>query len=1045
MSLTSLAIEKKNVTYFITFLLVAGGIAGFFQLGQLEDPEFTVKTAVITTFYPGASPTEVELEVTDRIEQAIQQMSQLKNVYSWSRAGVSIIKVDIKDEYWSDRLPQVWDELRKKIRNIRALLPPGASTPYVSDDFSEVYGFMLAITGEGFSYAEIEEYAKAIRKELSLVSGVARVELWGNQDKVIYLDISETQIAELGITMEEALLTLTQQNMVVDSGYVDVQNQRLRIETTGEFKTPDDIGELALRTSLLDKFLNLGKSNLSNSQIKFKDFSFLQPSDLIRVKDVATVRSGYLEPPRWLMRYNGQPAIAIYISNASGIKIVDLGKTLEKEIKEISKELPVGIELNPIAWQSVLVEKSISDFMINLAEAIIIVLAVLWLTMGLRLAIIIGVGGLIFTILGTFLFMKIFEIDLHRVSLGSLVIALGMMVNNAIVVADGISVKMKGGMERMKAALEAASKPSWPLLGATVIASLAFYPIFGSPGDTGEYAGSLFLVVSISLILSWFLALTVTPLLCIYMLPEETKSEQGTDLYAGGIYKIFKKQLEDAIRNRRKFLTVMVVLLGISFYLFSFIPILFFSDSTRPQFMIDYWAPEGTRIQQVSEDLKPIEEKLMQSSHVKNVSTFIGGGPPRFYLPVNPELPYETYAQLIVNTPGFKDVDKTIAEIEPWLEDEFPQALIRIRKFSVGPADTWKIEARFSGPADADPKILRSLANQGVAILHASPLAKEVRTDWRQRVKKVVAKYDQKRGRWAAITRRDIANSTKRSYDGLIVGLYREKADLYPIILRHTQEERQNAASNLDLIQVLPSLSTETIPLSQVIEGIEVQWENPIISRWNRRRAITVQASPEGVTAPALLDSILTDFEAIELPPGYKLEWDGEYDSIQTSQNSLLPAMGPTVVSILLILVLLFNGFRPPAIIILIIPFAFIGIVSGFLLTGAEFGFMALIGAMSLAGMMIQNAVVLIDEIKLQQSEGKDPYNAVIDSSLSRLMPVINSAATTILGLAPLLQDVFWKSMAITIMAGLTVGTIITMIVLPVLYTVFYRIKSPNT
>jgi multidrug efflux pump subunit AcrB len=1045
MSLASLSVEKRSLSWFIAAVLIVAGIGTFFNLGQLEDPEFTVKAAIITTFYPGASPEEVELEVTDPIEQAIQQLHQLKNVYSFSRAGVSIIQVDIIDEYWADRLPQVWDELRKKIRNIRSTLPPGASTPQVSDDFSEVFGFVLGITGEGFNYAELEEYAKAVRKELSLVPGVARVELWGTQDKVVYLNASQKQLTELGLTPEDALLILNQQNMVVDAGYIDVQNQRLRIEPTGEFTTPTEIGELALNTSLMDKLYNLGASTQAEAPIKFRDFSNLKPVDLIRVKDIATVESGYLEPPRWLMRYNGQPALSISISNTSGVNIVEVGKAINEKLQEIEPELPVGIELNRIAWQSDLVDKSINDFLINLAEAIIIVLVVLWLTMGLRLAVVVGIGGLIFTILGTFVFMKILGIDLHRVSLGALVIALGMMVNNAIVVADGISVKMQSGMERIKAAIQSASQPSWSLLGATLIASLAFYPIFYSPGETGEYARSLFQVVATSLILSWILAVTVTPLICIALLPEPKKTEEGYDPYSGNFFQIYKKQLEKLIKYRWTFLTVMIALLALSIFSFRYIPVMFFSDSTRPQMMIDYWAPEGTRIQEVSENLKKIEDKLLESDNVKNVSTFIGQGPPRFYLPVSPELPNQAYAQIVVNTPSFENVDKLVLEMEPWLVENFPDALIRLRKYSVGTSDNWQIEARFSGPAVADPKILRSLSDQGVAILKASPLAMNVRTNWRQRVKKIVANYDQERARWSGVSRKDIADSTRRAHDGQLVGLYREKDELHPIMLRLVEEERKNTATNLDVLQIQPSMSTETIPMSEVTEGIEVEWEDPVIHRWDRKRAITVQASPKNATATALLESIRPEFEAIELPPGYRLEWDGEDDSMRASQNSLVPGLAPSVLAILLILVLLYNGFKPPIIIILIIPFAAIGIVMGLFLTGVSFGFMALIGAMSLAGMMIQNAVVLIDEINLQQKEGKTPYNAVVDSSISRLRPVLNSAATTILGMAPLLQDVFWKSMAVSIMAGLTVGTIVTMTVLPILYAVFYKIKSPDT
>jgi len=426
------------------------------------------------------------------------------------------------------------------------------------------------------------------------------------------------------------------------------------------------------------------------------------------------------------------------------------------------------------------------------------------------------------------------------------------------------------------------------------------------------------------------------------------------------------------------------------------------------------------------------------------VSTFMGMGPPRFYLPVDPELPYQSYAQLIVNTETLADVHALVRELEPWMRDNVPEALIRVRKYDVGPSNTWKIEARFSGPAVADPAVLRNLAAQGVGILEASPWAKQVRTDWRQRVKKVILDYDQERARWAAVSRGDIANATKRAFDGLRVGLYREQDDLLPIILRHSEDERQQAAAGLDTLQVLPALSDRPVPLSQVTDSIAVAWEDPIIWRWDRRRAITVQATPYGTTADDLRNRILADFEAIELPPGYRLEWDGEYDSMTTAQEGLKPGLAPALGLMAVIVVALFNAFRPPLIIACTIPFAMIGITIGLLATGNSFGFMALLGAMSLSGMMIKNAIVLLDQLNLELAAGKPPYQAVIDAAVSRLRPVILAAGTTVLGLIPLLQDVFWVSMAITIMAGLTFGTLLTMVVIPVLYVIFFKVPLPQ-
>ena len=517
--------------------------------------------------------------------------------------------------------------------------------------------------------------------------------------------------------------------------------------------------------------------------------------------------------------------------------------------------------------------------MINLAQAVGIVLVVLAVTMGLRMAVIIGLSGLIFAILGTFILMAGWEIDLQRVSLGALIIAMGMMVDNAIVVADGFVVRLQRGMDRTQAA--------WALLAATLVATMAFYPIFASDFDTGEYAGSLFVVVGIALLFSWLLSQTVTPLMCMNLIPDPKDGGEGSDPYGGKFYQRFRGLLATVIRARFFFIGSLLALLVISIWGFRFVPQMFFPDSSRLQFMIDYWEPEGSRIQDVSANLAAIEEELVDTPGVESVSAFIGGGPPRFYLPVNPEDPYPSYGQLIVNTGSLQEVDTAMDHITPWIAANVPQALVRVRKYGVGAWDDWKFEARFSGPAEADPDVLRRLGEQGMAILEASPYADEVRTNWRNRVRRIVPEYNQERGRWAGVDREDLASATKRSFDGISVGLYREGDDLIPIVFRDVEAERRGAASDMDRIQILPTLFTESVPLSQVTDAIAVEWEDPLIWRWDRRRAITVRASPDEATAPTLMQDVRAAFEAIELPPGYSLEFDGEYGSTNESQAAL--------------------------------------------------------------------------------------------------------------------------------------------------------------
>jgi multidrug efflux pump subunit AcrB len=847
--------------------------------------------------------------------------------------------------------------------------------------------------------------------------------------------VAQQQLTELGMTDESILKTLIQQNMVVDAGSLDLQNNRYRIAPTGDFQSPLEIADLVIRASLADSVLNLMAAAAGEE-------SGTRSSELIRIGDIATVRRGYLEPPRTLMRYDGEPSVGISITNASGVNVVHVGRAIDRRLDELLPELPVGVEVHRVHWMSNVVDESIDGFLTNFAQAVLIVLVVIALAMGWRMGIIIGTA-LIGTILGSFILMAVLGIDLQRMSLGALVIALGMMVDNAIVVADGYAVRLQKGMEPTEAAIEAASGPCWSLLGATIIAVMAFYPIFASVEDAGEYCRTLFTVVAISLLVSWLISMTVTPLQCINML-KAGNTNGGSDPYDTPLYRRYRAALAWAMRARWLTIGSLVVLVLVAALGFGNITQQFFPESSMPKFMVDYWAPEGTRIQQVSADLQRAEEHLLTDERIDSVATFIGSGPPRFYLPVDPEYPYSSYGQLIVNVHDFRDIDALIGDLTPWFEAAFPSALVPLRKYGVGPSNTWKFEVRISGPAEADPGILRSLSDQGVSILAGNPLVGAYQTDWRQRTQRLVPQYDQQRARLTAVTRSDLAATTKRAFDGRTIGLYREGDDLIPIIGRHKEEQRQRV-SELDLMQIAPELSLNRVPIAAVTNAVTLAWEDPLIWRYDRRRTITIQANPiAGVTLPGLRASVLDAFDNIEMPNGYRLDWGAEYEDTVDAQASLLPGTIPAGLIILSIIFILFNAVRPPVIILLTVPFIMIGIVAGLLGTGTPFGFLALLGAMSLVGMMIKNAIVLLDEINLNLSNGIEPYAAVLDAGTSRLRPVFLAAATTVLGVAPLLQDVFWIGMAVTIMAGLSFGTILTMVLVPTLYATLHRIRSPR-
>lgn len=1051
MSLPQIALEKRAVTLFVAALIVVGGVFSFFQLGWLEDPDFSVKTAVIVTPYPGASAEEVENEVTDLLETALQEMSQVDELYSLSRPGSSLIRVDIKSNYWADELPQVWDEMRNKVKDVTPRLPPGAGPPDIGDDFGFVYGFLMAVTGDGYSYAELEDYAEYLQTQLGVVRGVARVELWGTQQRVVYVDVSQQQLAELGLSAETVEATLRQQNMVVDAGGVDLQDQRFRFEPTGTFGSAEDIEHLPL-VDFRNQPMTLTTPSGSQTRVA-PSRNPSRTEELITIGDLGTVTTGYATPPMQVMRFNKRdandqffsaPAIAIAISNVAGGNVVTTGKNIDARLSQLEAELPLGIQLHKIAWQSDLVVDSIKAFMISLGQAVAIVLIVLIVPVGWRVGVVIGTA-LLLTLLATFIVMAIVGEDLHRMSLGALVIALGMMVDNAIVVADNFLVRLQKGMDRKQAAIEAAAIPSWPLLGATFIAVLAFFPIFVSVEDAGEYCRALFSVVGISLLLSWLISLTITPLQLVYMIPEPKPGETDQDAYGGRFYGVFKGLLAKAIRLRFLFIGGLTALLVLAFGAFQGVPQQFFPDAERAQFLLDYWAPEGTRIQQVAADTRAIEEKLLEDPRIVGVSTFIGSGPPRFYLPVDSEFPYQSFANIIVNTVSGDDVPELAGEMKAWLIDNVKQAQVRVRLYALGPSNPWKFQARIMGPMDADPEVLRRLGDEGMALLEGHPWLADSRVDWRERVRKAAPDFNDERARWAGISREDVADATKRAFDGRTIGLYREGNSLLPIKVRHLEDERKNVGA-LDVLQVQPTGASTTVPLSQVTNGVDILWENSIIARYQKRRTITVEAEPIfGVTLPDFLGSVREQFEAIELPVGFELFWDGEYADSNNTKASLVPGIVPALVLMLFIMIYLFNAFRPPLIIVLTIPFVFIGIAPALLVSQAPFGFVALLGAMSLSGMMIKNAIVLLDQINIELAEGKPPYQAIIDATLSRVRPVLLAAGTTVLGVIPLLPDVFFEALAVTIMGGLAVGSVLTLMLVPVLYATFYRIKSART
>lgn len=1043
--LVEFGLQYKAVMLLITAIIVIGGIFSYFSLGRLEDPPFSVKSALVITQYPGATPEEVEQEVTDRLETAIHQMPQVKHIYSMSRDGLSYIKVDVKDRYWAKDLPQVWDELRRKINDATSSLPPGADAPRVVDDFGFVFGFLLAITGDGFSYAELEDMAENIQKQLYLVPNIARIDLWGTQQRVIHLDISNQKLSELRLSPQTLHSLLIKQNMVVDAGSVDLGETRYSMHLSGEFKKPLEIEELIIQPQTNDLIQNalVKQKTKKNSETSFVQEIEKNENSKFSLGDIAAVSVGYQDPPVKIMRFNGRPAIGIQIAGTEDSNIVEVGRQIDEKLRQLQEGLPIGVELHKISWQSAIVKESISGFVLSMIESIIIVLIVLLIPSGLRMGGIIGLD-LVLTIFATFLYMYFMKIPLERMSLGALIIAMGMMVDNSIVVADGIAVNLRRGMDKFQAAVTATATPALPLLSATVIAVISFYPIYASEGSTGEYCRTLFVVVGISLMISWFIAVLMTPQQCLWFL-DSKKQDSETDEFNTPFFNRFRQLVRVVIRHRLLSVSLLLVALIISFVGFQYVVKLFFPNSTRPQLMVDYWAPAGTTIHEVASKASLMEKKFQEDEKVDSISSFIGAGPPRFYLPVDPEFIYSNYGQLLINFKRYQDIDPFIAQHHQWLQNEFPEALVRIRKYNVGPGDAWKFELRVLGPYDANLSELRGIGAGLLKKIQQSPLGTDWRLDMMNPIRELKIDYDQKRARSTNISREDIANAVKRGYDGLNIGLYREKNKLYKIQWRNTEEERASLLSHLDTLPIRGENSVTSVPLSQVSNQTDFQWEEPYILRWDRQRQVAIQGSPILTsTFVDLKESVTKEINDYPLPKDVSLFWDGEEDSSKTAQKQLLPGVAPAIIVILLCLVLTFNDFRPILVILLTIPFAMIGITGGLLLFDVPFGFMALLGSMSLAGMMNKNIVVLLDACNENLAKGVHPYNAIIEAAVCRARPVMLAAGTTVLGVIPLLQDVFWIGLAVAIMGGLAIGSILTLFAVPLFYAIVYRLQPPE-
>ncbi|EGQ9886736.1 TPA: efflux RND transporter permease subunit VmeI [Vibrio parahaemolyticus] len=1012
-------IRNRVISWMVSLIFLIGGIAAFFGLGRLEDPAFTIKDAMVVTSYPGATPQQVEEEVTYPLEKAIQQLTYVDEVNSISNRGLSQITVTMKNNYGPDDLPQIWDELRRKVNDLKVTLPPGVNEPQVIDDFGDVYGILLAVTGDGYSYKELLDYVDYLRRELELVDGVSKVSVSGQQQEQVFIEVSMKKLSSIGLSPNTVFNLLSTQNIVSDAGAIRIGDEYIRIQPTGEFQSVDELGELLITES--------------------------GAQGLIFLKDVAEIKRGYVEVPSNIINFNGSLALNVGVSFAQGVNVVEVGKAFDRRLAELKYQQPVGIEISEIYSQPKEVDKSVSGFVISLAQAVGIVIIVLLFFMGLRSGLLIGLI-LLLTVLGTFIFMKYLAIDLQRISLGALVIALGMLVDNAIVVVEGILIGTQKGRTRLQAATDIVTQTKWPLLGATVIAVTAFAPIGLSEDSTGEYCGTLFTVLLISLMLSWFTAISLTPFFAdIFFKGQKIKQGEGeeNDPYNGIIFVAYKKFLEFCMRRAWLTVVVLIVGLGASVYGFTLVKQSFFPSSTTPIFQLDVWLPEGTDIRATNDKLKELESWLAEQEHVDHITTTAGKGLQRFMLTYAPEKSYAAYGEITTRVDNYEALAPLMARFRDHLKANYPEINYKLKQIELGPGGGAKIEARIIG---SDPTVLRTIAAQVMDIMYADPGATNIRHDWRERTQVLEPQFNESQARRYGITKSDVDDFLSMSFSGMTIGLYRDGTTLMPIVARLPEDERIDIR-NIEGMKIWSPAQSEFIPLQQVTMGYDMRWEDPIIVRKNRKRMLTVMADPDILgeeTASTLQKRLQPQIEAIQMPPGYSLEWGGEYESSGDAQESLFTTMPMGYLFMFLITVFLFNSIKEPLIVWLTVPLALIGVTTGLLALNTPFGFMALLGFLSLSGMVLKNGIVLLDQIEIEMKSGKEAYDAVVDAAVSRVRPVCMAAITTILGMIPLLPDIFFKPMAVTIMFGLGFATILTLIVVPVLYRLFHKVSVPK-
>lgn len=1029
------AFDNKKLVYFFVVVLLVGGFYSAYDMSKLEDPEIKVKMAMVVAIRPGASTHEMEMEVTEPLEKSIRTIGEVDYVSSWSYNDLAILQVEMKRTVPDQDIEQCWDMLRRKVSD--AEVPEGTSVK-VQDDFGLVYGMFYALTGDGTDERKLSDYARLIQRELTNIEEVGRVTIYGEREECINIEMLPERMATLGVSPAEVLSTLQGQNGIYYTGYYDNGPKRVRVTVSDKFRKVEEIRNMIIQG---------------------------HEDDQLRLRDIAKVEQNYATPVRNSMAYNGEPALGIAVAAASGTDIVKVGRQVEERLAELKAgHFPAGVECHRVFYQPERVTDALTTFFINLIESVIIVVAILMLVMGAKSGIIIGLS-LVVIVTGTFSLLGMVDGSMQRVSLAAFILAMGMLVDNAIVIIDGILVDLKRGKSRMEAMTSIGKKTAMPLLGATLIAILAFLPVFLSPDTAGVYVRDLFIVLAVSLLLSWILALIHVPLMANAWLKPDLSGKSEASLYNGRVYGWLRAVLNFGLRHRVSSILIAVVLVILSAFGYKYMRHGFFPDMEYDQLYMEYKLPEGTNSTQVASDLEEIRAYLKGRPEIRNVTTSIGGTPARYNLVRSIATPSLSYGELIIDFESPDALEKNMDEIQQELLKHYPDAYVKLKRYNIM-YKKYPIEVLFTGP---DPAVLHVLADSARMVMEETPEVCLVTTDWEPAMPLLEIDYDQSSARRSGLSRQDISTSVLTAAGGIPVGYFYEGTHKNTIYLKCVEEngEKIDNLENVPLFSMIPNINglldeetllkiksgtvdrsdliesvMQTTPLKQIGRGINVCWEDPTVPRYNGQRAQTVMCSPSpGIETEKARTSIAEKIEQIRLPEGYKLQWMGEKDASTQTMHYLFKNVPLGIVLMIAILIMLFKDYRKPAVILCCIPLLAVGIVGAMLLSGQSFTFCAIVGALGLVGMMMKNCIVLMDEIGEQIKSGMAPAEALVSSSESRLRPVMMASLTTILGMIPLLSDPMFGSMAATIMGGLLFSTLATLFFVPILYAMFFKIK----